>query len=1131
MKPLDPALLPHLAPARRPLAAGLVAGVVQGLLAVAQAFAIGALIVRLVQDPQSSAWHTPALWLVVVLAGRALATWVVTVTGTAAAARVSTVLRRRLLDAAARLDPLEFQGRRSAELTILATRGVSAVEPYLTRYLPSLVLAVILPVATLAAIFALDWIAGLVIVCTLPLVPLFAVLIGMNTRDKADEQWQAMAALAGHFLDVVRGLPTLVAHRRAHAQSATVRAVTDRHRRATLDTLRIAFSSSVALELIATISVALVAVTVGLRLANGGIEFETALVVLLLAPEAYWPWRRVGAEFHSAAEGTTTFAAASALLSDATTDVRPTPRHLVDPTHPRIVIDAVQVTYPGRTTAALAPVTAVLPTTGLVAVTGPSGAGKSTLLAVLSGEITPTRGMVTLDGVPLEFVDPTQWRSLVATAPQRPWLTAGTIAENLLLGRPDATPEELHDALARVDLHDAVRALPLGLRTPLGEDGAGLSAGQRARLALARVVLADRRVVLLDEPSAHLDADTEQVLLRTLTRLGQDRLVVVVAHRDTVVAAADAVVEVVAPAREPDTRLAPVAVHEAVHEAAIRPAGDTTARTHTRPVTEPRDLVPSRFGIRTGIALGSLATLSGAALTATAAWLITRSAEQPPVMMLMVAIVAVRTFGLGRPVFRYAERLVSHDAAFRELAERRARIYDVLVPLAPGRLGVRRGDVLTQVVDDVDLLVDEQLRVRQPVWTALVVCTVGALFAAFLHPLSGLVVAGVCAVAATAFWVTRRGVAAAEGEFVAARADLSVQCEDWFSSVRQYVAWGAESTALDRVDAAAARMGSAAQRSARAVGAGQAVVVLATGLGLVLAAFVAHDALANGSLRGPVAALLIMLPIALVDALAPLVDAAAIQVRTRAARARLDSLEELTPTVAAPAPDAVTALGRHPALDVSGLSAGWGETPALVGVDLHLAPGDRVGVVGPSGCGKSTLAAVLMRFLDPAGGDVTWDGTSIDRLAGDAVRERVGLVDDDPYVFASNVVENVRLARPGATDAEVEAALRSAALGPWLDGLPDGLHTMIGEGHAHVSGGERARLALARAVLADQPILVLDEPTAHLDTDTARAVTAQLLADSGAGTRRSVVWITHGTVGLDRMDAVLRLGEVPATVA
>ncbi|MBE7325652.1 thiol reductant ABC exporter subunit CydD [Nocardioides sp. Y6] len=1134
MKPLDPALVPHLLPARGPLLTGVVAGTAQGLLAVAQAWAVGALIVRLVTDPSGDGWHSPALWLAVVLVARAAAGYVVDVSAARASARVSTVLRRRLLESAARLDVLQLSRHRTGEMTALATRGMAAVEPYLTRYLPSLVLAAVLPAATIATIFYLDWVSGLVVVLTLPLVPVFAILIGLNTKDRAERQWREMATLSGHFLDVVRGLPTLVAHRRANAQSRTIRQVTDRYRRATLDTLKIAFVSSAALEFIATLSVALVAVVVGLRLANDGIDFETALIVLLLAPEAYWPWRRVGAEFHAAAEGTATFATATALLTADTDDVvgargegADAPSSDGAPLKRGVRLESVGFTYPGRRDPALAPLNASLPARGLVAVVGPSGAGKSTLLHLLTGELTPTTGAVEVDGVPLSDVAPTRWHAGVATAPQRPWLTAGTIAENLLVGRPDADTQDLWNALDSVDLRGVVSALPAGLDTPLGEDGAGLSAGQRARLGLARVVLAARPVVLLDEPSAHLDTESEAVLLRTLRRLADDALVVVVAHRSAVVDAADQVLEV-APS--------PVAATTPVLDAST--ALDVTAVADTGPgsqgasrgarvtTTDDGDLEPARWGVRTGTVLGALSVASGVALTATAAWLITRASEHPPVMYLIVAIVGVRTFGLGRPVLRYAERLVSHDAAFRLLAERRAQVYDALVPLVPGRLGVRRGDLLTSVVDDVDALVDDQLRVRQPRATAALVVALALVFAFFVHPWGAVAVAVVSAAGLAAHLLTLARVRAAEGDFVAARAEVSTQVEAYLHSLRQWVLWQAESTALARVDAASERLGVASRRSARASALGHALVLLSCGFGLAGTAALMAPPLQLGQLSPAMTALLVMLPLAMVDVFGPLVDAAPVAVRTQAAAARLEALTRREPAVAVAPGLAPEPLSAHPDGAVVRADLGWGDEPAVRGLDLDLPAGARVGLVGPSGCGKSTVAAGLMRFLDPTAGQVTWDDTDARGLHPDTIRERVGLVDDDPYVFTSTVLENVRLARPDADDHDVLAALERARLGAWVAALPHGAETMVGEGHAHVSGGERARLALARALLADQPVLVLDEPTAHLDTETARAVSAELLEQHG----RSILWITHGRVGLDAMDHVVVLdaaGQAP----
>ena len=315
MRPLDPRVLIHLRPAHRALLGVLAGGTLGGLLTVAQAFAIGTLLVRLVDGSPAGAWHPAAWWLVGITLGRALLAYVVDVASARAASQVSLALRHRLVSATLDLDATALSRRRTGELALLATRGMTAIEPYLTRYLPTLVMATILPAATLVAIFWLDWLSGLIVLLTLPLVPVFAILIGHATQERADKQWKLLATLSGHFLDVVRGLPTLVAYRRAEAQAGSIRRITDRYRRATIDTLKIAFMSSGALELIATISVALVAVNVGLRLAAGHLDFWTAMVVLLLAPEAYWPLRRVGAEFHSAAEGTAAFEQANALLA------------------------------------------------------------------------------------------------------------------------------------------------------------------------------------------------------------------------------------------------------------------------------------------------------------------------------------------------------------------------------------------------------------------------------------------------------------------------------------------------------------------------------------------------------------------------------------------------------------------------------------------------------------------------------------------------------------------------------------------------------------------------------------------------------------------------------------------------
>jgi ATP-binding cassette subfamily C protein CydCD len=1141
MRPVDPRLLPHLAPARAPLA-GVVAGsVIAGLLLVGQAFAVAWLVTALVEGASTGTWDAAVragVLLGVVTLGRALTSWTVDVLASRASAAVTTTLRQRLVRASLALGPHRLSRRRSGEVALLLTRGVTAIDPYLTRYLPALVVAAVLPALTVVAIAGQDLLSAVIVVLTLPLVPVFAALVGLATRDRADRQWRSLASLSGHFVDVMRGLPTLVAYRRASAQSRTIRAVTDRYRRATVQTLRLAFASSAVLELVATLSVALVAVTVGLRLAEGSLGLGTALVVLLLAPEAYWPLRRVGAEFHAAAEGTATFEAADEILREAddvaaasgsATGAATSLAGAVRLTEP-VLVEGLGATYPGRRDPVLDTIGLTLPTRGVTAVVGPSGCGKSTLLAALMGHLPLTGGRITVAGEP---VDPasTGWRELVAWVPQRPWIAAASVRDNVRVARPDALDGEIWAALERVGLAEVVASLPGGLDAELDEDGTDLSAGERARLALARAVVAERPLVLLDEPTAHLDAGTEAIIARTITWLGERSSVVVVAHRQALVDLADQVVELPAPA----TATAP-----AVLSREEGPAG-AAARPHRRPVrsTSAPLGVPragrwhesARFRLVVAAVLGALAAASGVALTATAGWLIVQASTHPPVLTLMVAIVGVRTFGLARPALRYLERLLSHDVALRMLAGRRASVYDVLVPLVPGRLGGRqRGDVLATIVEDVDSLLDRHLRVRAPLVTYGLVAVLAAGFATWVLPPAGLVTAlVVTAGGALAFGVSRAGVARAEHEHLARRADLSATVLRTLHGAADLIMWQADARAASDVVGRSRRVADAVARADRAVATGRALALLTSGLGLVVMATVAGAGLAQGRVSAPVAALLVLLPLALHEVVGPLADAGALQVRVAAADRRLADLASLEPVVSDPAFPTAVPSDAVPGVRLRQVTAGWGESPALRDLDLDLAPGTRLGVVGPSGSGKSTLAALLMRFLDPVSGRVDLDGAPMPSLSLDVVRRRVGLVDDDPHVFASTVLENVRLARPTATAADVEQALRSAHLGPWLDRLPEGLDTLLGDGHAQVSGGERARLGMARAVLADCPVLVLDEPTAHLDSSTASAVADDLL---GSTAERSVVWITHGTVGLDRVDQVLDLGRVrePAVV-
>ncbi|GAA4736242.1 thiol reductant ABC exporter subunit CydD [Nocardioides endophyticus] len=1066
MRPSDPRVRRQLAPARRQLGVVLAAGVVASLLLVGQAWAVTELIVAALDDGAVRTW---AVVMVAVFAARSLTGWTTDTMAARAAAVVGSDVRRRVVGAILRDGG---GGRSTGELAGLATRGATAAEPYLTRYVPALVLAGVLPVVTLVAIATQDPMSALIVLVTLPLIPVFGILVGLATRDRARLQWRALASLSGHFLDVMRGLPTLVAFRRAEAQSATIRSITDRYRRRTLQTLQIAFASSAVLELVATLSVALVAVTVGIRLSHGDLDLETALVVLLLAPEAYWPLRRVGAEFHAAAEGVATFEAASDLVDadDVTPRRRPGAMRL----------DHVSVLRPGRAVPALDDVSLSVPDRGVLAITGPSGCGKSTLLAVLAGLLEPTSG--TVHG-------PT--RDRIAWLPQRPVFVAGTVADNLRLAAPDASDQQLVAALGRV-------ALPVELDVRLGEDGTTLSAGERARLALARVLLAERPYVLLDEPTAHLDAATERIIADTVVELGRTSAVVVVAHKPALVALADRVVPLSAPGPVLPVRAASVAARPAVVD---------------QPVDAGRG-----GGLLLPTVLGGLASASGVALTATAGWLIVKASYQPAILTLLVAIVAVRAFGIARPVLRYVERLRSHDVVLRLLADRRVAVYDAVVPLTPGALGRRRGDLLASVVDDVDAVLDRELRVRMPVRGFAITAAIAAVFAALAAPVMVSVVVGVAAAAVVAYCLARAGAARAERDAVASRARLSDAVVEVAQTADELAMWQAEQRAVDAVVALGADLGRSTVAAAGWLATGRALVLLCSGVGVAAAAV-----LLQGTVSGPLLALLVLLPLALGEPASSLADAGALAARTRAAEDRLAALAGRSPAVEDPA---VPTSPEGHSIRVDRVTAAWGDREVLRDLDLVIEPGDRIAVVGPTGCGKSTLASLLMRYVDPVRGAVRLGDRALPELALDDVRRTVGLVDDDPHVFATTLVENVRLARPAATDAEVDAALRQARLGSWLDALPDGLDSWLGDGHAHVSGGERARIAIARSLLADQPVLVLDEPAAHLDGATADELAAEVL---GGERSRTVVWITHAAAGLDRVDRVLELAQPSGT--
>ncbi|MEO3771554.1 thiol reductant ABC exporter subunit CydD [Micromonospora sp. B9E7] len=537
-RPFDPRLLRRVPAARRDLAVLAFLGVLAAGLIVAQATALAAVLATAFDGRLDR----PALGaFVVAVAARSALVWAQGTVSARVAATVKATLRADLLGAVGRHGPGWVAGQRAGQVATLAGRGLDALDAYFTGYLPQLVLSVTVPVAVLARVVFADWSSAVIIALTLPLIPVFGALLGWQAQAATERQWRRLSLLGGHFLDMVAGLPTLRAFGRARAQTDVVRRMADGHRVATMKTLRIAFLSALVLELVATLSVALVAVPVGIRLLGGGLALQTALLVLLLTPEAYLPLRAAGSRFHASMEG---LAALDEALTVSAAPVAPRAAEGATTPDARREIRFEGVTVAYERTTALRDVTLTIRAGERIAVIGPSGAGKSTLLGLLLGFVTPTTGRITVGGVDLATADPDAWRRQLAWVPQRAHLFAASLADNVRLGAPDTPPDALATAVRDAALDDVVAGLPDGLDTLLGERGHGLSSGQRQRVALARAFLRDAPVVLLDEPTARLDTAAEAVVLDATRRLVSGRTALLVAHRPALLADADRILRV-----------------------------------------------------------------------------------------------------------------------------------------------------------------------------------------------------------------------------------------------------------------------------------------------------------------------------------------------------------------------------------------------------------------------------------------------------------------------------------------------------------------------------------------------------------------------------------------------------------
>ncbi|WP_231558405.1 thiol reductant ABC exporter subunit CydC [Modestobacter caceresii] len=1070
---------------------------------------------------------TPGTSLLVALLGvgiRAAAGGLGSVLATRDARRAEDALRRRLLT---RLLAGEGEAVAAAGGTgpaaVLASTRLHDLGPALATYLPALAQTIVVPPVLLVVLGLTDWLSALLVALTLPLVPLFMALVGLHTRDRTVEAARALDRIAGHVAELVRGLPVLVGLGRAADQLSALADLGETHRRRTLATLRIAFLSSLVLEVLATLSVALVAVTVGVRLVHGDMGLDGGLLALLLAPEAFAPLRALGAAHHASEDAAEAAAAARAVLA------APAPRPvLAAPPAGQlrgITVDGLTVSFPGRGRPAVDGASFEVAPGELVALRGPSGSGKSTVLAVLAGQLLDG-ATAQVDGVVLAPAD-------VAVVPQFPHTVADTVLDELRRHAGDV-PDEWATDLADTALAwlDAGHLRERACRT--------LSPGELQRVALARALVRVQRgarVLLLDEPTASLDAASTAQVAELLVRLRGSLCTVLVTHSPALAALADRAVDLTGPdALPPLTSVpAPERTGSAEDAGAPLPAAEPDAAPEADRTTAGLSW-PRRAVVR-AVAAGSASAASAVALTAVSGWLIVRAAEQPPILTLLVATAGVRGFGLARAGLRWLERLTGHDAAFRLASSTRLQVWRALVAQGPAA-DRTPGRALARVVGDVGLLQDLSVRVVTPPLVSGIVLAGTTAVLALLDPRAGALVAALVGIAVLGVlgvhrWADRGGARhAAELRTVTLR-EASAALE----AAGDLRAHGLTGEAVDRLDQLGRRQGRAARTGAIATALGDALAVLATGAAAVGALAVAAVSVRAGELSAPTAAVLALAPLALLEPLTALGAAQRHRLAWHDARARVESVLA-EPVAADPTPAEQVAPPRPVReLALEHVTAGWPGRPAVLrDLDAVATAGsDWLVVTGPSGSGKSTLLSVLMASLRPTtGAYVLGDGrrpVPADRLTRADVQGTIAWCPQDAHVFDATLRANLALARPrgelaGADGEEaMRRALTDAGLGALLTALPAGLDTPVGAGGTSLSGGERRRLAVARALLADRDVVLLDEPTAHLDPPTAAALVADLRR---ALAGRLVVCVTHDPAVAEDHDSLLQLDGAPA---
>ena len=1052
---------------------------------------------------------------------------------------------------------------RHGDVIHMLTDGLEQVDAYVARYIPQILYAIMIPLIMGIAIVDTLPIIGIILIITVPLIPFFMILIGKQADRLNKEQWERMSFLSGHFLDVLQGITTLKLFGRAKDQIKVIGRLSEEFKDSTLRVLRVAFLSALVLELVSTISTALIAVYLGLTLLDGEISFFSAFFILLLAPEFYTPFRQLGAAFHTGMAGKTSILKYEEFMN------RQPSLPIGGQSQLKGKVQAIEIkdltfTYADSENG-VQHISLEAKRNSPIMLVGESGAGKSTIAHIIGGFLTAPKGSVTIDGLDLCDIDIEWWRQQITYVSQHPHIMKGTLRDVLSFGM-NVSDEEIIEACKEVQLLDVINRQQDGLDTVIGEGGLGLSGGERQRVALVRAFLRKGQVLILDEVTAHLDVKTEAIISSAIKRLMDNKIVIIIGHRlQTMHWASTLYVLKHGRIIQQGSYATLLAVDGYFKDLVTSGLGEFSSTIEEQLKTEKsfslehreeidnlirvdnqdayvlgKDTIqtpevstsklgiqgwkllftvlsPAKWSLVLALIFTFLTVFMNVGLLTVSAWLLASAALQPGLTYLSLAIVGVRFFGVSRAVCRYFERYTSHRMAFQGLYGLRIWFYAHLEPLAPAilkRFGA--GDMLGRIMGDIEVLQFFYLRTLIPPAAAIALTI---LVAYGVSTIDNSLVAPIVLAALVLGLALPLGVYAHNKQSLTAigpqQGEYKSLLSDTMDSLEDVISYGNEQLVYDRIQHMMSTIDANKGIIERGMNLGNTLFLGGVQITVVIVAILAANAL-TGAWASVMVAVAAIGTQAWFEALQPMIAAVHHGAESKVATSRLIALaHEPIPVVEPNAPKPFNANREITFTDVS-----FGYDPhrrIYEHLRLDIKQGQSIAIVGASGSGKTTLFNMLERLYDYSGsiyvGDVELKDISIDTW-----RNALGTITQDTYIFHASFEDNIRLARPDASEADLEYAIDCASLRSVVERLPDGIHTIVGSGGHGLSGGERQRVALARLFLRKPQVVLLDEPLEGLDQVTRKALHRDLMEYVQD---KTCLYITHQLEGLEHMDRIL----------